>query len=247
MTTHTITAFFDDREHADEAVALLRRAGLSETDVTLSPSDARDEFATFDPLSAGLPRRKGFWGMLEDLFGGSDDHDLYAEGVRRGSTMLTAQVEDERLDDAVEILDRHGSIDLDEREVSWRNDGWLGGSVGMPSGASLAPGALGLETKAAPVIIPPVEPAPVMTPASFRRVVPGRSSGVVVAHRSEQGTRTRYAAPVGRSYDGPPRRRRAAGRRGASRRRQTRGQPRQGPRPQHRDRKPGDPRSPVTG
>ena len=167
MTTHTITAFFDDREHADEAVALLRRAGLSETDVTLSPSDARDEFATFDPLSAGLPRRKGFWGMLEDLFGGSDDHDLYAEGVRRGNTMLTAQVEDERLDDAVEILDRHGSIDLDEREVSWRNDGWLGGSVGMPSGASLAPGALGLETKAAPVIIPPVEPAPVMTPASF--------------------------------------------------------------------------------
>ncbi len=167
MTIHTITAFFDDRAHADEAVALLRQAGLSDSNVTLSPSDARDEFATFDPLSAGEPKRKGFWGMLEDMFGGSDDHDLYAEGVRRGSTLLTAHVDDDRLDEAVEILDRHGSIDLDEREVSWRNDGWLGGSVGMPSGASIMPGTPGMDTTATPSLQSPVEPAPVVTPASF--------------------------------------------------------------------------------
>ena len=169
MTIHTITAFFDDRAHADEAVALLRRTGVSDTDVTLSPADARDEFATFDPLDrAGMPQRKGFWGMLEELFGGSDDHERYAEGVRRGTTMLTAHVEDDRLDQAVEILDRHGSIDLDEREVSWRNDGWLGGSVGMPAGASILPGMGDRGMPAMNDVMPvPVEPAPLITPASF--------------------------------------------------------------------------------
>ena len=167
MTIHTITAFFDVREHADEAVTLLRKAGLPVSDVTLSPSDARDEFATFDPSGeAGAPKRKGFWGMLEDLFGGSDDHALYAEGVRRGSTMLTAHADDDHLEDVVEILDRHGSIDLDEREVAWRHDGWLGGSSGMPSDVSIVPGVVGRET--APLPMPSaVEPPPIITPASF--------------------------------------------------------------------------------
>lgn len=167
MKIHAITAFFDDRAYADEAVSLLKQAGLSDQSVTLSPPDARDEFATFDPLNGGEPRRKGFWGMLEDLFGGSDDQHLYAEGIRRGSIMLTAQVDDERLDRAVEILDRHGSIDLDEREISWRNEGWLGGSAGMPFGASVLPDGLGLDTMTAAAMLP-VEPVsvPVVEPGS---------------------------------------------------------------------------------
>ncbi len=167
MTIHTITAFFDDRAHADEAATLLRKAGLPALDVKLSPSDARDEFATFDPLdNAHAPKRRGFWGMLEDLFGGSHEHELYAEGVRRGSTMLTAQADDDHLDQVVEILDRHGSIDLDEREVSWRNDGWLRGSIGQPSDAAIVPGALGQE--ASNFHMPaPIEPPPRITPAFF--------------------------------------------------------------------------------
>ncbi len=118
MTVHTITAFFDDRKHADEAVVLLKRAGLSDADVSLSPSDARDEFATFDPLGAGVPKRKGFWGMLQDLFEGSDDHELYAEGVRRGGTMLPARVDDGTLVEAAELIDRPGSIAIAARETA---------------------------------------------------------------------------------------------------------------------------------
>ncbi len=169
MTIHTITAFFDVRDQAEDAVTLLKNVGVADTDVTLSPADTRDEFATFDPHDrVGMPKHKGFWGMLEDLFGGSDDHQLYAEGVRRGSTMLTAHVEDDRLDQAVEILDRHGSIDLDEREISWRNDGWLGSSVGMPAGAPVMPIGFDLDPTAMPFVMPPpVEPAPVITPAAF--------------------------------------------------------------------------------
>ena len=185
MTIHTITAFFDDRAHADEAVGLLRQAGLSERSVALSPADARDEFATFDPLSGGEPKRKGFWGMLEDLFGGSDDHHLYAEGIRRGGTMLTAEVDDERLDQAVEILDRHGSIDLEEREISWRNDGWLGGSVAMPFGASVLPDALGLDTLATSAMLS-VEPAPVIKPASSTLLSPVEAPVLASAVETER-------------------------------------------------------------
>ena len=189
MTIHSITAFFDDRAYADEAVSLLRQAGLSDRCVTLSPADARDEFATFDPLHAGEPKRKGFWGMLEDLFGGSDDHRLYAEGIRRGGTLLTAQVDDEQLDEAVEILDRHGSIDLEEREISWRNDGWLGGAVGMPFGASVLPDALGLETMASSAMLP-VEPAPVVQPASFAVSSPVEAPVLASAVETERAAPT---------------------------------------------------------
>ncbi len=202
MTVHTITAFFDDRKHADEAVVLLKRAGLSDADVSLSPSDARDEFATFDPLGAGVPKRKGFWGMLQDLFEGSDDHELYAEGVRRGGTMLTARVDDGQLDEAVEILDLHGSIDLAEREVSWRNDGWLGGSVGMPSGAAIIPGALESGTSVTlPAVPSPVEPAPLVTPASFAVASPVEAP-VVLPVAASTTAAERVSEPWPASADG---------------------------------------------
>ncbi len=204
MTIHTITAFFDIRDQADEAVTLLKHAGVADADVTLSPADARDEFATFDPLDrVGMPKHKGFWGMLEDLFGGSDDYQLYAEGVRRGSTMLTAHVDDDRLDQAVEILDRHGSIDLDEREISWRNEGWLGGSMGMPAGAPVLPIGFDLDPTAMPFVMPPpVEPAPVITPAAFATSAPVEAPVKVPTSTSTLITEPEAPASSGAHRDG---------------------------------------------
>ncbi len=53
----------------------------------------------------------------------------YTEGLRRGGTLLTAHVDETHVDRAIEILEQHGSIDLDERETSWRGEGWTGGST----------------------------------------------------------------------------------------------------------------------
>ncbi len=128
LTKHTITALYDTRDYADKAAAMLKQSGVPADDVSVSPENAGD-----DAGMASSPNKTGFWASLERLFGDTDDHQAYAEGVRRGGILLTAHVLDERLDRAVEILEQHGSIDLDERENDWRQDGWTGTPVAAPS------------------------------------------------------------------------------------------------------------------
>ncbi|GJD59161.1 general stress protein [Methylobacterium dankookense] len=71
-------------------------------------------------------------GLIGGLTGaGLSEHEAatYAEGVRRGGTLVTARVGDDMADRALAILDKHGSIDLDERAEGWRAQGWTGGTA----------------------------------------------------------------------------------------------------------------------
>lgn len=143
MAKHSVTAIFDDRKQAELAVAKLRELGIPTSDVTLLPSADRVGTAT-----AGERDDKGFWASLEDLFGGSDDRDTYAEGLRRGGTMVSVRAEDAQLDRVVDVLERHGSIDLDEREATWRREGWTGrGGLGVGSPGAAAMGASAYEDR----------------------------------------------------------------------------------------------------
>ena len=56
--------------------------------------------------------------------------ETYAEGVRRGGTLVTVRADDTQADQAMSLLNRAGSIDLDERAEGWRAQGWTGGTVG---------------------------------------------------------------------------------------------------------------------
>ena len=143
MSKQTITAMFDTRAHADQAAAQLRQAGVPASDVVVSPENARDELGVraSDMSTNAAPKKTGFWASLEDMFGGTEDHDTYIEGLRRGGTLLTAHVEDGHIDRAVDILEQHGSVDLDERETSWRSEGWSGGSTGAALAATGVAGA----------------------------------------------------------------------------------------------------------
>jgi hypothetical protein len=53
--------------------------------------------------------------------------NVYAEAVRRGSYVLTVDVDsDERRLRAEEVMRRHGSVDIDERSAEWVRHGWIG-------------------------------------------------------------------------------------------------------------------------
>jgi uncharacterized protein (TIGR02271 family) len=127
MPKQIITAFYDSREYANNAALMLRQAGIPAEDITVSPQTAGSAVdATGAYADTADYEAKGFWASLEDMFGGSDDHRTYAEGLRRGGTMVTVRVNDAQVDDAVNILEKHGSVDLNEREATWRNEGWSG-------------------------------------------------------------------------------------------------------------------------
>ena len=128
MSKHAITAIYDTREYANNAVLMLRQAGIPDADVSVSPEMAANEDAE--------PRTKGFWASLEEMFGSSDDHHTYAEGVRRGGTLVVARVDEPRMDAAIDILERHGSVDLEERKTAWRGEGWTGASAITGGGVS---------------------------------------------------------------------------------------------------------------
>jgi hypothetical protein len=56
-----------------------------------------------------------------------EDHaHAYAEGIRRGGTMVSARVEDPLAQRALDILDNEGTVNMEQRTAQWRNDGWNG-------------------------------------------------------------------------------------------------------------------------
>ncbi len=50
----------------------------------------------------------------------------YAEGIRRGGTLVTVRAAEGQVDRAAQILDEQGAVDIDERSAAWRRDGWSG-------------------------------------------------------------------------------------------------------------------------
>lgn len=63
-------------------------------------------------------------GALVQLGIPEDEAQHYAEGVRRGGTVVAVRTEDEAADRAAEILESHGAVDLAERVARWREEGW---------------------------------------------------------------------------------------------------------------------------
>jgi hypothetical protein len=68
----------------------------------------------------------GVLGALVDLGIPEETAGYYAEGVRRGGTLVSVRVEDQYTDKALDILNRHNPVDLDERSQQWRREGWTG-------------------------------------------------------------------------------------------------------------------------
>lgn len=54
----------------------------------------------------------------------------YAEGIRRGGTLVTVRADESQVATVSDILDDEGTIDLAEREQVWRNEGWTGRYTG---------------------------------------------------------------------------------------------------------------------
>lgn len=95
--------------------------------------------ADVDIADRGMPAERtqpetgtGLWASIKHFFQG-DDH-VYEEGIRRGGFLLSARVDDGAAESATAILTQDANVDLDERQNSWRLDGW----AGSPGGSQAA-------------------------------------------------------------------------------------------------------------
>lgn len=133
--TQTITALFDRPAEAQAAQAKLMAAGIPQSAIRLiqGAQTARTSGSYDYHKDEG-----GFWGSLKDFFMPEEDRYAYSEGLSRGGTLLTVQTDQARLETAYDILEQNGSVDLDQREASWRKEGWSGYSA--PGGTTAATG-----------------------------------------------------------------------------------------------------------
>ena len=125
-----ITAFFESRTDAEEAVSRLHAAGISRDSVRLVPGDERDTGTAMNSDTQSLGDASvGFWDSLRDLFLPEEDRHTYAEGLRRGGYLLSVTATDAEHERVLDILDDEGTIDIDERAAAWRAEGWSGSST----------------------------------------------------------------------------------------------------------------------
>jgi hypothetical protein len=66
----------------------------------------------------------GIIGGLTDAGVPENDAHVYAEGVRRGGTLVTARVDDDLAPQAREILNSSDSVDIGERRGEYEAGGW---------------------------------------------------------------------------------------------------------------------------
>jgi hypothetical protein len=125
----TLIGVYDELAHARSAKNDLLASGFKRSDVQLNPD--HELSATRGPSvqkSATLDASIGnFFRSLFSLDDKSTYSNLYANAVRRGSYVLTVDVDsDEQRVKAEEIMGRYGPVDIDERSADWVRHGWSG-------------------------------------------------------------------------------------------------------------------------
>ncbi|MTE00795.1 DUF2382 domain-containing protein [Paracoccus sp. YIM 132242] len=147
--TTSVSALFDSEADAQRAVDRLVQAGISQGNIRMVAGGSGTGATTGMGTAAitGTDNRdKGFWDSLGDFFFPDEDRYAYAEGLSRGGYLVTVTgLSASHYDTALDILDDEGSINLDEREQSWRSEGWGGYESSTYAGGASTPTMTGYE------------------------------------------------------------------------------------------------------
>ncbi len=125
----TLTAFFDTRAAADQAISDLEADGVPRQHISRVDGGTASSVGT----NTGST---GFWDSLKDMFMPDEDRHGYAEGLQRGGFLVSVKADEANYTRVTNILDRDGAIDMDEREASWRKEGWTGYARGTDTRTS---------------------------------------------------------------------------------------------------------------
>jgi uncharacterized protein (TIGR02271 family) len=120
----TIVGVFDDETSAQSAMRELQTAGVAPGHIRLTSNQEATSAKSSDP--SWTDRVVGFF---ESLFEDESDHrhaSTYAEAWRRGHFLIVADVDDRLTEKAVEIMNRHGTVDIDRRSEYWKKTGYTG-------------------------------------------------------------------------------------------------------------------------
>jgi uncharacterized protein (TIGR02271 family) len=138
---NTIIAVYDSFDQAQRAVDELLAAGFTPANVQLNPHADSTGVARASSVAEQTGHTgSGIGHFFRSLFGMEDEeehrahHDMYAEAIRRGSSMLTVNADrDDQRETAIEIMNRFGPVDMDKRISDWRREGWTEYDAAAPA------------------------------------------------------------------------------------------------------------------
>ena len=118
--TRTITALFDDRSDAEAAQERLKQSRVDADHIRIHDKSSDG----YNETTHSTHENRGIWASIKNAFLPDHDRHTYEEGVRRGGFLLTADVDDDAVGEAVNVLEEANTVDIDERAESWRSSGW---------------------------------------------------------------------------------------------------------------------------
>lgn len=74
----------------------------------------------------------GLLGALVDMGIPNENAQYYAEGIRRGGTLVAVRTDDHMSEHARDIMNHHNPADINERVSQWRSQGWSGFDTTAP-------------------------------------------------------------------------------------------------------------------
>jgi len=119
-----LVGVFDSKDQAETARRQLCDCGIAEERITMRNAARGDDAST----ATRATNEESHGGFFARLFGLDDDESrspVYSEAVNRGSCVVVVDgISDDRVDEAVSIMERNGAVDIDERASKWRAEGW---------------------------------------------------------------------------------------------------------------------------
>jgi len=148
----TVTCLFNSEAQASSIISRLEDTGLSRGRICMFSNSGNNRFWDDSPgFTEGESGSDN--GRVEHYLRNNgvpaDDAHTYAEGVRRGHTLVAIRCNDNEVDWVVDILDDDDAVDLDERQDAWRSEGWSDYGSGVadvgsaPATANTSAGIMG--------------------------------------------------------------------------------------------------------
>jgi len=120
----TVVGVFDDYATAERVAQNLTNAGIPRQSI-----EVKSNFMTETAGRSQTPdtaQEGGISGFFHRLFGTGEDEATshYSEAIRRGSAVVCVTAPPDRIDQAAQIMNEAGAIDIDRRVAAYRETGY---------------------------------------------------------------------------------------------------------------------------
>ncbi|MCC8402322.1 hypothetical protein LJ655_10525 [Paraburkholderia sp. MMS20-SJTN17] len=137
----TVLGVYDRHADACSAQRTLSDAGIARSDITVYSISASAPLEkgprVYAPGSGSVRQQKPVFDQLEQLFARifpqgeyPPDAEDYREFIRRGGTIVSADVSEVQVEMALDVMRRAGAADIEERAAAWRQ---RSGETGIPA------------------------------------------------------------------------------------------------------------------